>query len=301
MQCIDKRHSLLEKLIDMTIIQAIVLGIIQGLTEFLPISSTAHMTLFGVLSGMYDPQNPESLTAILAIVQIGTLVSVLAYFAKDIINISQAFVRENFRANREKIHKQSENARMGWFVILGTLPIVTIGVIFKKIIEGTLTKDPIVIASSLIIFALVLWWAEAVSKRTRGMKDLTLFDALIVGLAQCVALIPGASRSGTTITAGLFIGLNRETAARFSFLLSIPAVLASGLYEAAKSVNYLSGSEIVSIAIATIVAGAVGYISIAFFLKFLKKRSNIVFVVYRLLLGAAILFSLYNGVFDVIR
>ena len=285
----------------MSIIQAIILGIIQGLTEFLPISSTAHMTLFGVLSGLYDPQNPESLTAILAIVQIGTLISVLAYFAKDIISIAKAFVIENFRSKREKIHKQSENARMGWFVILGTLPIVTVGVLFKKIIEGTLTKDPLVIASSLIVFALVLWWAESASKRTRGMKDLTLFDAIIVGFAQCIALIPGASRSGTTITAGLFIGLNRETAARFSFLLSIPAVLASGLYEAAKSFNVLSGTEIVSITIATLVAGAIGYLSIAFFLNFLKKRSNIVFVVYRLLLGAAILFSLYNGVFDVIR
>lgn len=285
----------------MSIIQAIILGIIQGLTEFLPISSTAHMTLFGVLSGMYDPQNPERLTAILAIVQIGTLISVLAYFAKDIINISKAFLTENFRADRKKIHQQSENARMGWFVILGTLPIVTIGLVFKKIIEGTLTKDPLVIALSLIVFALVLWWAELVSKRTRGMKDLTLFDAVVVGFAQCIALIPGASRSGTTITAGLFIGLNRETAARFSFLLSIPAVFASGLYEAAKSIDFMSGSDLVSIAVATIVAGVVGYLSISFLLNFLKKRSNAVFVIYRLLLGAALLLSLLNGVFDVIR
>jgi len=212
----------------MTIIEAIILGIVQGLTEFIPISSTAHLTIFGKLFGLINPNNPEQWTAFIAVVQLGTLAAVLVYFRKDIFEIVKSFFSENIGSKRKNLKAQSTTAKLGWFIIAGSLPIATLGLILKKIIEGNLTKDITVIAISLISLAIVLAIAERIAHFTKEIKDISLWDAILVGLAQCLALIPGSSRSGTTITAGLFLGMKRETAARFSFLLSIPAIFASG-------------------------------------------------------------------------
>ena len=221
----------------MDLLEAIILGIVQGLTEFIPISSTAHLTLFGHIFGLIDSANPEKWTAFIAVIQLGTLAAVLVYFYKDIINITTNFTKENI-LKRLSYKNQSPDSRLGWMIILGTFPVVIIGLSFKGIIEGNLTKDPVVIASSLIILALILGFAEKIAKFKKQLKDISIKDAIIVGFAQSLALIPGASRSGTTITAGLFLGMNREVAARFSFLLSIPAIFASGVYEFYKTFSY---------------------------------------------------------------
>ena len=276
----------------MSIIQAIILGILQGLSEFLPISSTAHLTFAGKLMGLINPQHPEQWTAFIAVVQLGTLLAVLIYFYKELINIPVHFVKENFTVKRSSLKNQSNNSKMGWFIIIGTMPIVTIGIALKKVVEGNLTKDLFIISISLIALAIILAIAERVANFKKEMEHLTWKDALFVGLAQCLALIPGASRSGTTITAGLFLGLNRETAARFSFILSIPAVLASGLLEFYQSLKYINNNEMLTLSIATIFAAISGYLTIGFLLKFLKSKSTMVFVYYRLLLGAGIIILL---------
>ena len=179
-------------------------------------------------------------------------------------------------------------------MIYGTIPIVTIGLVLKKLIESSLTKDLYLIAGSLIVLALILGLAEKIAKFRKNLENISISDAVIIGFAQCLALIPGASRSGTTITAGLFLGLKRETAARFSFLLSVPAVLGSGLLEFAQSIKHLNGASTLTLIIATVVAGIVGYATIAFLLNFLKTKSTLVFIIYRIVLGAAILYMLVN-------
>ncbi len=273
----------------MTFIHAIILGILQGLTEFLPISSTAHLTIAGKFFGLVSVSNPEQWTAFIAVIQLGTLAAVLFYFLKDIINIVGSFYKENLNSKRLPIKEQTTNSKLGWYIILGTIPIVTIGFGLKKIIEGTLTKNLTIIAIALIVLAVVLAVAEKTAKFKKEVKDITLWDAIWVGLAQCLALFPGASRSGTTITAGMFLGMKRETAARFSFLLSIPAVFASGLYEFYKSLKYINSEQLLLVAISTIFAFISGYLTIAFLLKFLRSNSTWVFVIYRILLGSLIL------------
>jgi len=244
------------------------------------------------LMGLINPQHPEQWTAFIAVVQLGTLLAVLIYFYKELINIPVHFVKENFTVKRSSLKNQSNNSKMGWFIIIGTMPIVTIGIALKKVVEGNLTKDLFIISISLIALAIILAIAERVANFKKEMEHLTWKDALFVGLAQCLALIPGASRSGTTITAGLFLGLNRETAARFSFILSIPAVLASGLLEFYQSLKYINNNEMLTLSIATIFAAISGYLTIGFLLKFLKSKSTMVFVYYRLLLGAGIIILL---------
>ena len=172
------------------------------------------------------------------------------------------------------------------------------GLALKKIIEGNLTKEISVIAGSLIILAIILFFAEKYSKFRKEMPKLTIIDSLIIGFAQCLALIPGSSRSGTTITAGLFLGLTRETAARFSFLLSIPAILASGLYELYKSLSYINGNDVFILIISCIFAGVSGYLSIAFLINFLKTRTTMVFIVYRIILGVILIALIYAGVIN---
>lgn len=277
----------------MTFAESIILGLIQGLSEFLPISSTAHLTLAGRAMGLIDPQAPQQWTAFIAVVQLGTLAAVLAYFRNDIISITRAFLRENI--DRTPFSRQSQMARSGWYIIIGTLPIVVIGLLAKDFIEGAFTKNLIVIGSSLMGLALLLELAERVAKLDRSIESVTVRDSFLIGLAQTVALIPGASRSGTTITAGLFTGLTREAAARFSFLLSIPAVAASGLLEFVQVARDLSPSELGTYAAATVVAFVSGYWSIAFLLRYLRTRSTRLFIVYRLLAGAAILIAIYLG------
>ncbi|MCX7736382.1 MAG: undecaprenyl-diphosphatase UppP [Candidatus Kapabacteria bacterium] len=281
----------------MSIIEAIILGIIQGLTEFIPISSTAHLTLAGNLMGLIDPNQPEHWTAFIAVIQLGTLAAVLVYFFKDILGISNDFLVQNFSKNRRSFGVQSTEAKLGWYIIIGTIPIVVIGLAGKKIIEGNFTKDPLVIAIALITLAIILAIAEKTSKFNRELKDIKFKDAILIGLAQSVALIPGSSRSGTTITAGLFLGLKRETAARFSFLLSIPAIFASGIYEFYKSITFIDTHQIIAIIIATVSAGISGYLSIAFLLNYLKKRTTYLFIWYRIGLGILILIMLYARIF----
>jgi len=232
----------------MTLLQAIILGIVQGLTEFIPVSSTAHLVFASRAVDLYDgveaALRAQQTTATIAVVQLGTLLAVLIYFARDISNITQAFVRDHLALIRSgdrdvRAPRLSQDAVLGWLVIIGSVPVAFVGLLFKKQIEGTFTKNLWVIATMMIVVAVLLAIAEMVGKQNRAMADLRVGDALAVGFAQCLALIPGSSRSGSTIMAGLFAGEVRETAARFSFLLSIPAVLASGLLELKEALHKL--------------------------------------------------------------
>jgi len=277
----------------LNILEAIILGLLQGLSEFIPISSTAHVTIAGQLMGLISSENPEHWTAFIATIQLGTLAAVLIYFSKDLKGIPKAFLKENFSKERLRFKEQSYDSKMGWLIIIGSIPIATIGLIFKEIIEGSLTKDLDIIAISLIVLAVILYIAEKSGKFNKGMKSINWKDSLIIGLGQCLALIPGSSRSGTTITAGLFLGLKRETAARFSFLLSIPAILGSGLLEFVQSLKFINSSDLISLIIATIVSAISGYFSIEFLLKFLKTRTTFLFIIYRIILGLIILLFLY--------
>jgi undecaprenyl-diphosphatase len=280
----------------MSLFEAILLGLIQGLTEFIPISSTAHLTLAGKWIGLIDPQHPDQWTAFIAVIQLGTLVAVFAYFWSDILRIIAGFVAANLAAIR-KTSVDPETAgysKLGWLIIVGTIPVGVVGLLFRHQIEGAFTKDLRVISGSLIGLALVLTMAEVVGRQRRGMSELRMSDAIIVGIAQCFALIPGSSRSGSTITGGLFAGLKRETAARFSFLLSIPAVAASGLLELPKALHSITAGW-ASIAAATVIAGISGYLSIAFLLRYLQRHTTYLFVVYRIVLGALLIALLKSG------
>lgn len=272
----------------MNILEAIVLGIVQGLTEFLPISSTGHLTLAGKLMHVISSQHPEKWTAFMAVIQLGTLLAVIIYFWSDLIQIINDFLKYNLK-ERVKYSEQSLNSRLGWLIIIGSVPVGILGLSLKKIIEGTLTKDLYVIAGSLIVLAIILAIAEKTARFKKEIKDITAWDAFWVGIAQCLALIPGSSRSGTTITGGLFLGMNRETAARFSFLLSIPAVLASGLLELVESLKFLNASMTINLILATAAAAVFGYLSIDFLLRYLRKYSTFVFIYYRIAIGIIIL------------
>lgn len=279
----------------MNVWEAILLGIIQGLTEFLPISSTGHLTVVGKLMHLISEQNPEQWTAFIAVIQLGTVLAVIIYFRKDILNIIFDFITQNLK-QRTKYSEQNLNSRLGWLIIIGTIPVGFVGLSLKKIIEGALTKDLYVIASSLIGLAILLAIAEKLADLKKDMEKITKWDALWVGVAQCFALIPGSSRSGTTITGGLFLGMNRETAARFSFLLSIPAVLASGLLELFEARKFLNPSMAVNLIVATGFAFIFGYMSIDMLLKYLRKKTTFVFVYYRVALGVLILILLNSHV-----
>ncbi len=279
----------------MNILQAILLGIIQGLTEFLPISSTGHLTLAGKFMHLISNQHPEQWTAFIAVIQLGTVIAVIIYFWKDLWQIIFDFLSENIK-QRKKFSDQKLNSKLGWLIIIGSIPVGVIGLSLKKIIEGTLTKDLYVIAFSLIGLAVILAIAEKIAVLKKDMTKITKWDSFWVGVAQCFALIPGSSRSGTTITAGLFLGMNRETAARFSFLLSIPAVLASGLLELFEARKFLDPSMTVNIIVSTIFAFIFGYISIDFLLKYLRRNTTFVFVYYRIALGIIILILLSSHI-----
>lgn len=281
----------------MNFIEAIVLGIIQGSTEFLPISSTGHLTVAGKLMNLISDQNPQQWTSFIAVIQLGTLLAVFVYFWRDIISIIRDFLKDNW-FNRVKFSQQTPHSKMGWYLVIATLPVVVIGLVFKDIIEGIFTKNLYVIAASLIVLAIILALAEKFAKLNRKNDDLNWRDALIIGIAQAFALIPGSSRSGTTITAGLFLGFNRETAARFSFLMSVPAVAASGLLQFYQATKYIDKTGFVDLIIATIVSGVVGYLSIEFLLKYLKTKSMFVFIVYRIIIGVAIIVFLAAGILN---
>lgn len=279
----------------MNIIEAIFLGVIQGLTEFLPISSTGHVTVAGKLLNLIPETAPEQWTAFIAVTQLGTLAAVLIYFWHDLWAICINFIQDNL-TKRKSFSEQSHYSKLGWFIIVGTIPVVIIGLGFKDVIEGSLTKSLNVIAGSLIALAIILALAEKVGKFKKDLNEIKWYDALIIGFAQSLALIPGSSRSGTTITAGLFLGFKRETAARFSFLLSVPAVLASGLLEFYESISYIDFGDFVNLIAATCVAAISGYLTIEFLLKFLRKNSTYVFVFYRIVIGVIILVLVGYGI-----
>jgi len=279
----------------LSIFEAILLGIIQGISEFLPISSTAHLTIAGNLMNLIPEGQPELWTAFVAIIQLGTLISILIYFCKDVISISSDFIRDNFKL-KLKFGEQSLNSRLGWLIAVGTIPVIVAGLMMKELIEGTITKNLYVIAASLIIFAIILAMAEKAAEHKRHMKNLRLADSLLIGIAQAFALIPGASRSGTTIAGGLFIGLKRSDAARFSFLLSIPAVFTSGIFEFYRAFHYLNYSMIINLVAATFAAALSGYFAIDFLLKFLEKHSTFVFIIYRIALGLLVILILLTNI-----
>ena len=287
----------------MTILQAIILGIVQGLTEFIPVSSTAHLVFAARAVDLYGGLNKtlqaEQTTATIAVIQLGTLLAVIIYFVGDILKILRAFIFDHLALFRTRTAsgraKLSHDAWLGWLVIIGSLPVGVVGLLFKKQIEGTFTKNLWVIATMMVLIAIALAVAELVGKRRRGMERLGVGDALAVGSAQVLALIPGSSRSGSTIMAGLFAGETRETAARFSFLLSIPAIAASGLLELKEAVTKLPQGSYGSLAVATVISGIVGYASIWFLLRYLRTHSTGLFIVYRFFVGGVILFALYRG------
>ncbi|MCU1264779.1 MAG: Undecaprenyl-diphosphatase [Acidobacteria bacterium] len=292
----------------MTLLQAIILGIVQGLTEFIPVSSTAHLVFasraLGLFAGVDGSLRAEQTTASIAVLQLGTLLAVLIYFASDILKIARAFVVDHLAliTGRHRVssadgsdQRLSPDAWLGWLIIIGSIPVAVVGLLFKKQIEGTFTKNLWVIATMMIVIAILLAFAELAGKQKRTMEQLGIFDAIAVGFAQCLALIPGSSRSGSTIMAGLFAGEVRETAARFSFLLSIPAVLASGLLEMREAMHKLPPGSTLSLFVGTLVSAVVGYASIWFLLRFLRTHSTGIFIGYRLIIGGLILLGLWGG------
>jgi undecaprenyl-diphosphatase len=270
--------------------EAVVLGVVQGLTEFLPISSSAHLRLVGEAFGWDDPG-----AAFTAITQIGTEAAVLLYFRHDIARIIGAWVSSLFRSER----RGDPDARMGWLIIVGSIPIVVLGLLFQDQIETTL-RDLRIVATALIVFSLILYWADRVGAKKRELGDLTVSHGIIYGLAQAMALIPGVSRSGGTITAGLFLGYTRSAAARYSFLLAIPAVLGSGFFQAYEALTGdVEGAGVTwgPTILATVLAFGVGLAVIAWLLRYLAHGSFVPFVVYRIALGVLVLLLVQTGVF----
>jgi undecaprenyl-diphosphatase len=264
--------------------QAIILGIVQGLTEFLPISSTAHLRLVPAFAGWDDPG-----TAFTAVVQLGTMAAVLLYFRNDLWNIARAWLR----SLRDPSVRGTLDARLGWFLIVGTIPISILGLAFKSKIE-TDARQLVLIGIALIVLGLFLELGEKVGRKERDVESLTMKDGILIGFAQACALVPGVSRSGSTITAGLLLGLTREAAARYSFLLSVPAVVLSGLFEL-KDVGSGGGAGAIPTIIATIFAFIVGYASIAWLIKYLTKHPVTIFVIYRVVLGVVVLALVAGG------
>ena len=277
----------------MTILDSILLGLIQGLTEFIPVSSTAHLTLAGKMMGLIDSHNLTAWTEFIAILQLGTLAAVMIYFSRDMIAMMTGVatdIRSGLLGHGFKSH--SDRARLGWLVLTGTLPVAIIGLGLSRQIHGWFTKSTPVIIASLIVLAALLWLAEKVARHIRALENVTLKDAFIIGVAQAMALVPGSSRSGTTITAGLFLSFTRESAARFSFLLSIPAILASGVYELLKFDGEVALLGYGNLLVATLVAGVSGYAAISWLLKYLSRNSTMIFVWYRIALGIVLIFLL---------
>lgn len=263
----------------MTWFEAMILGIAQGLTEFLPISSTAHLRIIPAFAGWDDPG-----ALFTAVVQLGTMVAVVIYFWRDLLQIARTW----FLSLRRPELRPELDARMGWYLVIATIPIGVFGLAFRSQIEEG-ARNLYLIGVVLIVLGLILAVADRIGRRVREVEEVGRRDAIWMGLAQALALVPGTSRSGATITAGLFLGLTRTAAARFSFLLSIPAVVLSGLFGLTE---LLRGEEDVSIgalAIATLFAFIFGYVSIAFLLRWLGNHSMMIFVVYRIALGAVVI------------
>ncbi|MFN6964817.1 MAG: undecaprenyl-diphosphatase UppP [Pyrinomonadaceae bacterium] len=290
----------------MDLISAIILGIVQGLTEFIPVSSTAHLVFASRWTNIYNG-DPQQITATIAVIQLGTLAAVFVYFAGDILSIVSAFIRDHWHylTHKRKMRFSgtdgvrpiwlSEEAWLGWLVIIGSIPIGTVGILAKEFIEGEGTKNLWIISVMLIAIAVLLALAEVVGSQRKDIRHLGVGDALVVGLAQVLALMPGASRSGSTIMGGLLAGQRRETAARFSFLLSIPAITASGLLELREALRILPAESLTPLIVATVISAVVGYLSIWFLLAFLRRNSTAIFIIYRIVLGSVLLVLLWLG------
>lgn len=269
----------------MTPTEAILLGLLQGLTEFVPISSSAHLRIAGPFLASGDPG-----AAFTAIVQIGTEAAVLLYFRKDITRIVTAWLRSLVSARPA----ERDDARMGWLILIGTLPIAILGILLKDAIEGTL-RNLYLTATMLIAFGLLLGWADRRGRKDMPLGQINWRHGILLGFAQALALVPGVSRSGGTITAGLLLGYRREAAARFSFLLAVPAVLASGFYQLARHWSEFTSAMAVPTIIATVVAFVSGYVVIVAFFRVVAQHSYMPFVVYRVGLGAVLLLALWTG------
>jgi undecaprenyl-diphosphatase len=275
--------------------EALILGLIQGLTEFLPISSSAHLRI----AGLFLPSGEDPGATFTAITQIGTELAVLLYFSGDIVRIirvwwASVFARSGATFTRLTADERAD-ARLGWYIIVGTIPIAVLGLIFQDDIRSTF-RSLWVVGTVLVVFGVILWVADLAGQKLRDIRSMGTSHGLILGFAQALALIPGVSRSGATISMGLALGYTRQAAARFAFLLAIPAVLASGLYELVHAIsepsNNFSGIET---AAATVVAFGVGWAVIAFLMRYLEKRSFLPFIIWRIAVGGALLIALSNG------
>lgn len=273
----------------MSLIEALVLGLIQGLTEFLPISSSAHVQIAQELMGLSELTKPQ-LTAFIATIQIGTELAVVIYFAKTIWGILRAFFTQAAKPWRT----QSQESKMGWLIIVGTLPIAILGVSFQSQIEQDV-RQLWVIAITLIVFGVLLGVADALGKKKKDIRELDVKSGLAFGFGQALALIPGVSRSGGSITAGLMLGFTREAAARYSFLLAIPAVLAAGTYQFVKSFGDLPSDLLAATILATFISFVVGYAVIAWLLRYLMRGSFLPFVIWRVAVGSFLIVLLTAG------
>jgi len=279
----------------MSFLHALILGIVQGATEFLPVSSTAHMRIIPALLGWGDPG-----TAYSAIVQLGPIVAIIAFFYKDLVRYLAGIQRSI--STGTLFPKDDVDARLGWYTVFGTIPLAIFGLLLEKKVDHQY-RNLYFVAAALILLALIMLVAEKVGKRTRDLESLNFKEAMMVGFAQALALVPGASRSGTTITAGLFLGLDRESAARFSFLLSIPAIALAGVYKLLKvllaahkqhlPVHSVAGPYVFS----AVVAGVVAYVVVRWLLGYLSKESHSTtpFIIYRIVLGIALIFLAQIG------
>jgi undecaprenyl-diphosphatase len=275
----------------MSFLEAIILGIVQGLTEFLPVSSSAHVQIFSELMqvpGLSDKNSAT--TAFIATIQLGTEAAVLIYFARDISRLLKAWFQGLFNSNK----RNNADYRMAWLVIIASIPVGLIGYLLREFIQETV-RTLWVVAFTMIIFAIILFLADYFGKKQKGVEEMTFNTALGFGLGQALAVIPGVSRSGASISFGLFAGFNRAAAARFSFLIGIPAVLASGLIEFKDSYQYLDAQALSGTLVATVTSFIVGYAVIAGLLKYLNKGSFMPFVIWRLIVGVALIVMLSNG------
>jgi undecaprenyl-diphosphatase len=272
----------------MHMLEALFLGLVQGLTEFLPVSSSAHLRIVGIF--LPDAKDPGA--AFTAVTQLGTETAVLIYFWKDIVRI----VGRWFRSLGGGVPRNDPDARLGWLVIIGTIPIGVVGLLLQHQIETTF-RSLWIVATVLIVFGLVLGAIDIWSRKERRIEQMTMGNGIAIGIAQVLALVPGVSRSGATVSMGLALGYTREAASRFAFLLAVPAVFLSGLYEAATSLTEPGQAfTLAETGAATLVAFVVGFVVIAAFMNYIRKRSFLPFVVYRVLLGAVLLVLLATGV-----
>lgn len=264
------------------LLDAVVLGVVEGLTEFLPVSSTGHLTIAEGLLGL-DVDDP-SVTAFTVVIQSGAIAAVLLFFAKDIARFAGGFLA----GVRSSAGRQSEDWRFTLAVVLGSLPIGVVGLLFKDVIKGPVLRSLVTVGIALIAWSAVMVLAERRATQTRGEADVTMRDAVLIGLAQCVALVPGVSRSGATISAGLLLGIDRVTATRMSFLLGVPALVGAGATQLPSALQE-GGVGLTSVVVGTVVSFVVAYASIAWLLRFVAGHSIVAFVPYRVALGLAVL------------